>query len=361
MLLFVFFIPAFILPFLFLRKANEKENENALDKNTSRFIKGILCIFVLLHNLGLDYLHSNWPDRNYKGWMWIIESITESTGGIAVGIFFFLSAYGLLISYQKYGDVFLKKLIFKNAAKLYLVAVFINLLEFLFFFRNSFETKDAVLRILNLDLFNHFNRMNRHGWFIASLLALYVIFAIVFFLCNKLKTDKKLYIAGFIVIGITLTLKILSMIFQKGGMYTRELPCFAIGIAYGLYYKKLNQYANKFFLPLIIVGVIVYWVGLFFYEPVAAWALCVLIVTLLQRFTLKNVVIEKLGGICIGIYLFLHLSTLNYWNLFLDNVWLWIIINSFTILGFTICLEFIMFGIKFLIRKISKTNQTLRT
>ena len=310
----------------------------------------------MLHNLGLDYLHVNW-ERPYSGSLWVADSITESTGGIAVGIFFFLSAYGLLISYQKYGNQFLKKLLFKNAVKLYLVAVFINFLEWILFFRNSFETKDTILRILNLDLFNHFNRMNRHGWFIASLLALYLIFAIVFFICSKLKSEKRNYIAGFIVIGITLILKILSMIFHEGGMYTRELPCFAIGIAYGLFYKRLNPYLNKLFIPLIVVGTIAYWVGLFFYEPAASWALCVLIVTVLQRFTFQNRVIEKLGKMCLGIYLFLHLSTLIYWDIFLNNVWLWVIVNAVTILAFTIVLELIIFAITKLILLIKKPKE----
>ena len=358
MLILIFFSIAFILPFIFMRKRTE-EVENVLDKKTSSFIKGILCIFVLLHNLGLDYLHENW-ERPYSGGLWVADSITESTGGIAVGVFFFLSAYGLLISYLKYGNQFLKKLLFKNAVKLYLVAVFINFLEWIFFFRKSFETKDAILRILNLDLFNHFNRMNRHGWFIASLLALYLIFAVVFFICSKLKSDNRNYIAGFIVIGITLTLKILSMIFGEGGMYTRELPCFAIGIGYGLFYKQLNPYAKKFFIPITILGIIVYWVGLFFYEPVASWALCVLIVTVLQKFTFQNKIIEKTGRICLGIYLFLHLSTLIYWNIFLDNVWLWVIVNAATILGFTIVLELSIWGITKLISLIKKRAESTR-
>ena len=356
MLMLIFFLLAFILPFIFIRK-NDEEKENVIDKRTSSFIKGILCIFVMFHNLGLDYLHENWQ-RPYSGGLWIADSITESTGGIAVGIFFFLSAYGLLISYQKYGNKFLKKLLFKNAVKLYLVAVFINFLEWIFFFRNAFETKDAVLRILNLDLFNHFNRINRHGWFIASLLALYVIFAIVFFVCSKLKTEKRIYIAGFIVIGITLTLKILSMIFGEGGMYTRELPCFAIGLGYGLFYEHLNRYAKRFFWPLIILGIIAYWVGLFFYEPVASWALCVLIVTIFQKYTFNNKIIEKIGRICLGIYLFLHLSTLIYWNIFLDNVWLWVLVNACTIFGFTITLEVLIWGIRKLVALLFRNKKT---
>lgn len=350
--LFIFFGIAFILPLIFIRKRTD-ETENILDSKTSRFIKGILCIFVMLHNLGLDYLHTNFPDRNYSGWLWVIDNITESTGGIAVGVFFFLSAYGLIISYNKNGSKFLKKLMTKNFIKLYLVAVFINLLEFLFFFRNSFETKDAVLRILNLDLFNNFNRMNRHGWFIASLLAAYIVFAITFYLCSKLKTKNKNYIAGFIVAGIVLICKLLTMIFDNGGMYTRELPCFAIGLVYGMFYVPINKFCKKFFIPLIILSLIAYGVGMFFYEPVAAWGLCVLIVTVLQKCTLQNKVISWLGSICLGIYLFLHLSTLIYNEMFISNPYSWIIINAATIFAMTLGLEAIIKSIEFIISKIT--------
>ncbi len=58
MLILIFFLLAFILPFLFIKKRSE-ESENALDKSVASYIKGILCIFVMLHNLGLDYLHEN--------------------------------------------------------------------------------------------------------------------------------------------------------------------------------------------------------------------------------------------------------------------------------------------------------------
>lgn len=350
--LLIFFAFAFILPIPFLRMRTD-EIDNVLDSKTSRFIKGILCIFVMLHNLGLDYLHTNFPDRNYTGWLWVTENITESTGGIAVGVFFFLSAYGLIISYNKNGNRFLKKLMTKNFIKLYFVAVFINLLEFIFFFRNSFETKDAILRILNLDLFNNFNRMNRHGWFIASLLAIYIIFSITFYICSKLKNKNKNYIAGFIVAGIVLFFKLLTLIFDNGGMYTRELPCFAIGLIYGMYYIQINKFCKKYFIPLLIVSFVAYGVGMFFYEPVASWGACVFIITLLQKFTLENKVISGLGSICLGIYLFLHLSTLIYADKFISNAFAWVFINAVTIFAFTFALEFIIKIISFLINKIS--------
>lgn len=356
--LLVFFAFAFILPFLFIKRRDDNETEPILDKKTSLFIKGILCIFVMIHNLGLDYLPYKFGNGDdYKGWLWITRRITEATGGIAVGLFFFLSAFGLFVSYKKYGNEFLKKLIFKNALKLWLVAVGINLLEFVFFFGNSFETGDAILRILNLDLFNNFNRMNRHGWFIASLLALYVIFAVTFYLFNKMKNEKKLEIAAMIVIGITLILKLLSIIFDRGGMYTRELPGFAIGIAYGLYYEKVNEFSRKHFTPIVIISLITYICCLFHYEPAATWAACLLVITVLQKYKFNNKVVEYLGSICLGIYLFLHFTTLVLSPYLIENVWAWMFGNAAFILVLSVLLDFLIKGISFAIKKIENNKE----
>lgn len=355
--LFIFFSLAFALPFIFIRKRTDS-TESVLDKKTSLFIKGILCIFVMFHNLSLDYIPSKFGPKPYTGILWILDRIAEHTGGIAVGIFFFLSAYGLTVSYRKQGNKFLKKLLLKNFIKLWLIAIFINFLEYILFFKGSFETKDAILRILNLDLFNNFNRINRHGWFIASILAFYIIFAIVFFACSFLKTDKKIYISGFIVAAIVLIFKLLSMIFDNGGMYTRELTGLAVGIIYALYQNQINNFCKKYFLPITILSSITYICCLFHYEPAAMWALCILIVTLLQKFTFKNKVIEYFGKICVGVYLFLHLTTLILNPYFIDNVWLWMALNSLFIIALAIVLDFAIIGIsKFIKIIVNKTSK----
>ena len=71
---------------------------------------------------------------------------------------------------------YILKLIFVHSAKIYLIAVFVNLLTYLLFLQGSYEPTDAVLRILNLDLLNGFKRINRHGWYIATIILMYLIY-----------------------------------------------------------------------------------------------------------------------------------------------------------------------------------------
>ena len=111
--------------------------------------------------------------------------------------------------------------------------------------QGQFETTDLFLRLFNLDLFNDFNRMNRHGWYIPTIIGMYLIFALVFFWCSKLKTDKKFLIAGFIMAFLAIAFRIGALIADKGGMYTREMPCFAIGCIYAMYYDKINKRIQK--------------------------------------------------------------------------------------------------------------------
>ena len=100
--------------------------------------------------------------------------------------------------------------------------------------QGQFETTDLLFRLFNLDVFNNFNRMNRHGWYISTIIGMYLIFALVYYLCSKLKTDKKFYIAGFIMVFLSVGFRIGAIIADNGGMYTREMPCFAIGCIYAM-------------------------------------------------------------------------------------------------------------------------------
>jgi peptidoglycan/LPS O-acetylase OafA/YrhL len=174
------------IPCLAIKKRTETDSE-ILDSKATTCIKGVLCLFVMFHNLGLDY----------KGNSETMELICEHAGGVGVGLFFFLSAFGIIRSYQKNGNKYLLKLIFVHVVKLYIVSVAINLLIYFVFMKGTLETSDLLLRIFNLDVFNNFNRMNRHGWYISTIIGLYIIFIIIYYLCSKLKTDKKFVIAGF--------------------------------------------------------------------------------------------------------------------------------------------------------------------
>ena len=310
-----------------------------LDARSTTCIKGILCIYVMLHNLGLDLENGE-----------LKELVCEHAGGVGVGLFFFLSAFGIIRSYQARGTNYLVKLLLVHVPKLWLVAVFINALTYLSFSRGAYERVDMWLRILNLDLFNNFNRINRHGWYIASILALYVIFAIVYFACSKLKSENKLVIACVIMSAVSVGFRIAAHIADNGGMYTREMPAFAIGCIYATFYEKINALAKKYFATGLSVTIIAFVLGFLFFEPIATYAAALIIIIISQRFTYYNGVTFFLGKICIGVYLFLHYSSIVLWG-FLDREYLWVLLNAGFIIEVAVMIYAVQYAIDLLVKR----------
>lgn len=331
--MYLFYFLLLTLPLLALKKRTP-DSPSVLDVRSTTCIKGVLCFYVMFHNLGLD-LEGNSVAK---------ELICEHTGGVGVGLFFFLSAFGIIRSYQKKGNKYLLRLLFVHIPKLYLISVGINLLTYFVFFEGAFQTPDLLMRIFNLDVFNDFNRMNRHGWYISSIIALYLIFAVVYFACSRLKTDKKFVIAGIVLACISVGFRLWAQIADRGGMYTREMPTFAIGCIYATFYEQINAFAQKHFNWGMIASVLVFFVGFIFFEPLASYTGALIIILVSQKFTYDNPITHFFGKICIGVYLFLHFSSLVLQN-FLANEYLWVLLNG----AFIIELSVLLYGAELLI------------
>ena len=315
-----FFLITIMFTFFSLRK--RKENETILDKASTTALKGILCIFIMLHNLRLDYQGNNELSR----------IIADHSGTVAVSMFFFLSGYGLLTAYKAKGPKFLLKLIFHNCLKLYLVAVFINLIEYLFFFRGAFKTKDLLLRIFNLDLFNNFQRMNRHGWFIAVILGLYVLFALAFFIMSRFKFKQNILVATLIVVTVVVGLKIWSKIADEGGMYTKGLPCFALGLLYAYFYTFVNKICTKGRVPISLTCLVFSGLSFFLlWGTLAGYLMNLFIICLSTKYRYDNKITSFLGHISLGVYLWLHFSTLSLQPLVTNAIY-WVVGNALLIL-----------------------------
>lgn len=95
--MYIFFALVLILPMLALRHRRDGDGA-VLDARSTTCIKGILCIYVMLHNLGLDLENGE-----------LKELVCEHAGGVGVGLFFFLSAFGIIRSYQARGNKYLIK------------------------------------------------------------------------------------------------------------------------------------------------------------------------------------------------------------------------------------------------------------
>ena len=340
--MYLFYLLILLLPMLALRARGDGDGD-VLDARSTTCIKGILCIYVMLHNLGLD-LEGNSPFK---------ELVCEHTGGVGVGLFFFLSAFGIIRSYGRHGNQYLPRLLLVHIPKLWGVAVFINALTYLTFQRGAYEGADLWLRILNLDLFNGFHRINRHGWYVASIIALYLIFAAVYFICSKLKTDKKFIIAGIVMALVSIGFRIAAHVADEGGMYTREMPAFAIGCIYATYYDKINELAKRYFGIGMLLCTLAFIGGFLLFEPIATYAAALIVILVSQRYTYYNRYTFFLGKICLGVYLFLHYSSLVLAP-YLDNEYLWVLLNAGFIIEGAIIIYAVQYAVDYAILHIKK-------
>lgn len=332
----LFFILLLIVPCLTIKKRTNDDGV-VFDAKSTTCLKGIICLFVMFHNLGLDY-----PGNSE-----IMELICEHAGGVGVGLFFFLSAFGIIRSYQKKGNKYILKLIFVHSAKIYLIAVFVNLLTYLLFLQGSYEPTDAVLRILNLDLLNGFKRINRHGWYIATIILMYLIFGLIYYLCSKLKTKNKWIIAGVTLSIVSVGLRIAAIIADTGGMYTREITAFSTGVLYATFYNQINAFFNKYFKLSLVVSFVAMWIGFFLFEPLSTHAAAIFLIVISQKISYYHPVSFFLGKICIGVYLFLHLSSIIL-QPYLNNPYWWMLLNA----GFILELSVLLYGVQIIISKV---------
>ena len=335
----IFFVLLLAIPCLTIKKRKAQETD-ILDYKSCLCLKGVLCLFVMFHNLGLDYYTENEPIR---------ELIAEHCGGVAVGLFFFLSAYGIVKAYQQKGNKFFVKLIFVNILKLYLVSVLINILIYFVYFQGAFSNSDTLLRIFNLDIFNNFNRMNRHGWYIPTIIILYLLFSLIYYLCSKLKTDKRFIIAAIILSLIAISSRLLTTFLDMGGTYTREITAFATGLIYATFYKQINEFVNKYFWYSLSISFVCLIVGFCFYEPLATHASALFIITVAQKITWQHPVTFFLGKICLGVYLFLYFSTLIMQQFLYSPCW-WFLLNA----SFILLLSILLYGVQLIIEKCIK-------
>jgi peptidoglycan/LPS O-acetylase OafA/YrhL len=188
--------------------------------------------------------------------------------------------------------------------------------------------------------------MNRHGWYISTIIVLYLIFALVYYLCSKLKTEHKFIIAAIILSIIAIGLRVAAHIADNGGMYTRELPTFAIGVMYATFYRQFNEFFNKYFTITFVLCFIGFWVGFFFLEIISTYCAALLIIILSQKITYQSKVTYFLGKICLGVYLFLFFSSLALLP-YLDNPYWWMLLNA----GFILELSVALYGVQILINR----------
>lgn len=121
----------------------------------------------------------------YHALCWVYNPIWEFNLGYAgVDVFFFLSGYGLTASYNKNTIVTFYNNRFRRVYPLYFIAV----VAAFFILRGGWNLQQLCENLLTIGLYADYG-YNRFDWYVESLLGIYLLFPLFYFL-------RKLYWGG---------------------------------------------------------------------------------------------------------------------------------------------------------------------
>ena len=221
MSLFVYFIP--------------KTNVDYLSNKSTKSLKGLLALFIIFHHVSQKIT----TGENFSNF--------EYMGRYIVALFFFLSGYGLYFQYSNnatYMENFLRKR---------LTRIFIPFFVFVVIYVIYRATLGEVV---NVDFFLSFwrdhNNIIYNGWFINSIIVLYVIFYVSF-----KKKDSK--IAIFKLVFFTLVYIFWKAYQNHGDWEYVSIMAFLLGVFWMKDRSIIDKFIEKnYFVLLVSFSILMY-------------------------------------------------------------------------------------------------------
>lgn len=301
-----------ILTIWLLACSTKQNNAKQFTKKDTNNLKGLFALLIFFHHISYKYnAFSNMP---------VLSLILNDMGSIGVGVFFFISGYGLLISNNN--PDYAKNLLTRKIPKLYLLHITVN---FLYIFTNilrgiSYNFITFITTILGIDAVNNFVRANSNAWYISSIIIIYFLFAIVRLLCKKYNMGEKTFFILFSLLSIITFgtfLFVFSNQFEKVSLYIRAIYCLFFGMFYYYNFNTINAFMSRFFWYIIAFTTIFIILLIDIQMPlgesqilftiIKEFLLPILVVTFIitinQKIGLSSSILNFLGNISLEIFL----------------------------------------------------------
>ena len=301
------------LTIAFSRIRNNPERDVLLSRQNSLVWKGILAFFVMFSHISPLYSGG------------IILPYFYNLGFISVGIFFFISGYGLMkqdIRREDYHVGFLKK----RFSKILLPYLFVTLIYWLYYYligeRHSlFYVIDAIVKGDPIVSFS---------WYIVEILILYLFFYV------SMLIFKRKHLAVLIANAVFCIL--ICFCFYKLDFrvaWYRSTYMYVIGLLGALYEGQIVRLMKKYCIYLAIVSGIGLFLtfnneNLFILREIC---MLLLIVSVCHRFEFHNAFLELSGKISMEIYL-IHGLAMKFIRRFINDSNSWISIMYIVVLTF---------------------------
>lgn len=306
-------IPAFlILCFYNVKFSGEKFNLDNLSRSNTNSMKGLFAVSIIFCHL------SEMPN---------VESFYffRGTGNLAVSMFFFLSGYGLMCSYEKNG---LNNFFKKRFSTVLIPFLFVQLFSFILFHylpavqgltEETYNIKNLLLKFVKSG-----STLTINAWYIYEILLMYLEFWLAFKIGGKNKKAGTILIVVFTLLT-TVFFGVLTYKTEWKQFWAYSLPAFAYGIIWqGSRKEKIESQLQKNYYAKLLIFITLT-VLLFFsyklfekidiiqahnispkslsrYLTSPFFVTTVLLVSM--KFKSNNIILDKLGNISYELYLY---------------------------------------------------------
>lgn len=315
------------------------------DSKATLPLRGILAIFIMFHHISLNYDFS-FGIQFFKHYPYFSFNLFNDMGVPIVGIFFFLTGYGLAKSLSIKGKSYLNSFLKKRLSNILPEFLFLTILISLYFIASDLRTPNEIItRIL------HGNPPLPASWFMYAIVYVYISFNISSVLAN----------AQIRKTGIIFTLFIIAYILYVhsihwGSWWYVSIIATPLGFFIASFEKSVNNFIlNRHFLfGLTIFSIIILLMGKFLspnaFTYIVRYGIIILTYICMRLYNLpKWSILLWLGEISLNIYLIHSIFIMIFKGYQL---------NPFIVLCLVIILSVLSaFGIKE-IRQVIKTNQS---
>lgn len=306
-------IPAFlILCFYNVKFSDKKFNLDNLSRENTNSMKGLFAVSIIFCHLSeLPYVESFYFFRG--------------TGSLAVSMFFFLSGYGLMCSYEKNG---LNNFFKKRISTVLIPFLFVQLFSFILFYYlpgvQGLTEETYCIKNLLLKFIKTGRTLTVNAWYVYEILLMYLEFWLAFKIGSKNKKAGTILIVVFTLLT-TVFFGVFTYKTEWLQVWAYTLPAFAYGIiCQGSRRKKIESrlqknYYAKLLIFIILTVLLFYSYKLFDkidilqahninstflsrYLTSPFFVTTVLLVSM--KFKAKNVLLDKLGNISYELYLY---------------------------------------------------------
>lgn len=219
-----------ILPFLIIFIPNR--DYDLMSKEDTLAFKGIFSIIVILHHV--SQIENDIPIIHYFA----------NFGMYAVGMFFFISAYGMTkqvkLNREKYLKGFFKKRFLKLLLPIFIVTIIHIVLNILIFHKTY-----TISSIINV--YKSGSSIINNGWYLNSILVIYLIFYFSFKFFKNLKVSYIIF--SFLILTYIFVLKRIGF----GIWWYNSM----IGIIFGMYFEifeeKIKRVLSTHFYKILLI------------------------------------------------------------------------------------------------------------